>query len=79
MTFQRQSLLLLLLLMGTLGARAQSLSWGSASSKGCARCFFRTYTAKLNGIPSGQKWEDYCPGEHCNLSLLAVLGKRIAT
>ncbi|KAK9839048.1 hypothetical protein WJX74_008453 [Apatococcus lobatus] len=45
---------------------AQSLSWGSVSKKGCARCFFRTYTAKLNGIPSRQKWEDYCPGNAQN-------------
>ena len=25
-------------------------------------CEYRLHYAKLNGIPSGNKWEDYCPG-----------------
>ena len=27
------------------------------------RCEYRLYYAKLNGIPSGQAWESFCPGE----------------
>ncbi|KAK9854815.1 hypothetical protein WJX84_009682 [Apatococcus fuscideae] len=57
---------LLLLLLSAEHARADGLSWGSPSKKGCSRCNFRTYTAKLNNIPSGQKWENYCPGSSQN-------------
>lgn len=44
-------------------AQPPSLSWGSLTQDGsCSRCAFRQYYAKLNGIPSGQPWENYCPG-----------------
>ena len=73
---------LLLLLLSAEHARADGLSWGSPSKKGCSRCNFRTYTAKLNNIPSGQKWENYCPGWHrirrpeCSLMVLVQLRPR---
>lgn len=27
------------------------------------RCEYRYYYAKLNGVPSGASWEEYCPGK----------------